>query len=125
MCTIQTGAVHTEYYHESDFCIGAAVNVWGRKAIVCDCDEFTKNFYRTKYGIGNSGCGGVWRGGIGNSGCGGVWRGGIGNSGCGGVWRGGIGNSGCGGVWRGGIGNSGCGGVWRGGIGNSGCGGEA
>lgn len=47
----KTGAVHTDYYRENDFCIGAVINVWGRKAIVCDCDEYTKNFYRTKYGI--------------------------------------------------------------------------
>ena len=47
--------MHTDYYHESDLCIGAVINVWGRKATVCDCDEFTKNFYRTKYGIGMGG----------------------------------------------------------------------
>ena len=25
------------------------VNVWGRKFILCDMDDFTKEFYRTKY----------------------------------------------------------------------------
>lgn len=50
--TIQTGAVHTDYYHDSDLAIGTVINVWGRKVVLCDCDDFTKEFYRTKYGIG-------------------------------------------------------------------------
>ena len=25
--------------------------MWGRKIILCDCDDFTKEYYRTKYGI--------------------------------------------------------------------------
>ncbi len=29
------------------------VNVFGRKMLLTDCDEFTKNFYANKYGIGN------------------------------------------------------------------------
>ena len=28
------------------------MNVWGRSLLICDCDQFTKEFYRTKYGIG-------------------------------------------------------------------------
>lgn len=32
--------------------IGGEINVWGRKMIICDCDDFTKEFYRNKYGIG-------------------------------------------------------------------------
>jgi len=32
--------------------IGSTVNVWGRSLLICDCDQFTKEFYRTKYGIG-------------------------------------------------------------------------
>ncbi|NXX89967.1 EFHC2 protein, partial [Centropus bengalensis] len=47
----KTGAVHQEFYKDSDLKIGAVINVWGRKVILCDCDEFTKQFYRTKYGI--------------------------------------------------------------------------
>ncbi|KAG9485612.1 hypothetical protein GDO78_008610 [Eleutherodactylus coqui] len=48
---LKTGSVHQEFYKDSDLTIGAAVNAWGRKIILCDCDEFTKNYYRTKYGI--------------------------------------------------------------------------
>ncbi|NXI52837.1 EFHC2 protein, partial [Chloroceryle aenea] len=47
----KTGAVHQEFYRDSDLKIGAAINVWGRKIILCDCDEFTKEYYRTKYGM--------------------------------------------------------------------------
>ncbi|NXL33731.1 EFHC2 protein, partial [Glaucidium brasilianum] len=47
----KTGAVHQEFYRDSDLKIGAVINVWGRKVILCDCDEFTKEYYRTRYGI--------------------------------------------------------------------------
>ncbi|XP_054672405.1 EF-hand domain-containing family member C2 isoform X1 [Grus americana] len=47
----KTGAVHQEFYRDSDLKIGAVINVWGRKITLCDCDEFTKEYYRTKYGI--------------------------------------------------------------------------
>ncbi|KAM7129983.1 EF-hand domain-containing family member C2 isoform 3-T3 [Ciconia maguari] len=47
----KTGAVHQEFYRDSDLKIGAVINVWGRKVMLCDCDEFTKEYYRTKYGI--------------------------------------------------------------------------
>ncbi|XP_075287037.1 EF-hand domain-containing family member C2 isoform X1 [Opisthocomus hoazin] len=47
----KTGAVHQEFYRDSDLKIGAIINVWGRKIMLCDCDEFTKEYYRTKYGI--------------------------------------------------------------------------
>ncbi|KFM10066.1 EF-hand domain-containing family member C2, partial [Aptenodytes forsteri] len=47
----KTGAVHQEFYRDSDLKIGAVINVWGRKILLCDCDEFTKEYYRTKYGI--------------------------------------------------------------------------
>ncbi|XP_003389005.1 PREDICTED: EF-hand domain-containing family member C2-like [Amphimedon queenslandica] len=49
---LKTGAVHNEYYHETDLTIGAVLNVWGRKVLLCDCDDFTKNFYSTKYNVG-------------------------------------------------------------------------
>ncbi|NXN96237.1 EFHC2 protein, partial [Rhinopomastus cyanomelas] len=47
----KTGAVHQEFYRDSDLKIGAVINVWGRKIVLCDCDEFTKKYYREKYGI--------------------------------------------------------------------------
>jgi len=50
----QTGAVYEDYYTSADLVIGAIVNVWGRKLVLCDCDTFTKEYYRTKFGIGMS-----------------------------------------------------------------------
>ncbi|XP_015218867.1 EF-hand domain-containing family member C2 isoform X1 [Lepisosteus oculatus] len=48
---LKTGAVHEEFYKDCDLTIGAVINVWGRKVVVCDCDGFTKEYYRTKYGV--------------------------------------------------------------------------
>ncbi|NXD92411.1 EFHC2 protein, partial [Chaetorhynchus papuensis] len=48
---LQTGAVRREFYKDSDLKIGAVINVWGRQILICDCDEFTKEHYRKKYGI--------------------------------------------------------------------------
>lgn len=49
--SLKTGAVHTDYYHDSDLTIGTVLNVWGRKFRICDCDEFTKEYYKSKYGL--------------------------------------------------------------------------
>lgn len=49
--SLKTGAVHTDYYHHSDFVIGCVVNAWGRKFLLCDCDDFTQEFYRVRYGL--------------------------------------------------------------------------
>jgi len=51
LSTLQTGAVNVDSYKDSDLSIGAQLNVWGRKIVLCDCDDFTKEFYRTKYGV--------------------------------------------------------------------------
>ncbi|XP_028655593.1 EF-hand domain-containing family member C2 [Erpetoichthys calabaricus] len=51
--SLKTGAVYEEFYKDSDFIIGATINVWGRKIIICDCDAFTQEHYRTKFGIDN------------------------------------------------------------------------
>ena len=48
----QTGAVATDYYRDSDLTVGGVVSLWGRKLLLCDCDELTKEYYRSKYGIG-------------------------------------------------------------------------
>ena len=50
--SLKTGAIHTEYYHDQDFTIGSVINVWGRKFVLCSCDELTQDYYRSKYGIG-------------------------------------------------------------------------
>ncbi|TEA42065.1 hypothetical protein DBR06_SOUSAS23010007, partial [Sousa chinensis] len=47
------GKVDQEFYKDSDLSIGTAINVWGRKVLLCDCDEFMKTYCKTKYGIEN------------------------------------------------------------------------
>lgn len=49
--SLKTGAVHTEYYTDSDLTVGTVLNVWGRRFVLCDCDEYTKEYYKTKYGV--------------------------------------------------------------------------
>ncbi len=51
---MQTGAEYTEFYKDSDLTLGAVLNVWGRKILLVDCDDFTKEYYNTKFGIGKS-----------------------------------------------------------------------
>ncbi|CAF0855388.1 unnamed protein product [Brachionus calyciflorus] len=48
---LKTGAINVNYYKDSDLMIGRVINVFGRKVLLTDCDEFTKEFYRNKYGI--------------------------------------------------------------------------
>ncbi|XP_056144939.1 EF-hand domain-containing family member C2 [Lampris incognitus] len=47
----KTGAVREEFYRDGDLAVGGEVNVWGRTVLICDCDDFTKEYYRSKYGI--------------------------------------------------------------------------
>uniref|UniRef100_A0A3P8ULF5 EF-hand domain-containing family member C2 n=1 Tax=Cynoglossus semilaevis TaxID=244447 RepID=A0A3P8ULF5_CYNSE len=47
----KTGAVHEEFYQDRDLTVGGDVNVFGRRMIIVDCDQFTKDYYRSKYGI--------------------------------------------------------------------------
>ncbi|XP_058514978.1 EF-hand domain-containing family member C2 [Ochotona princeps] len=47
----QPAKVDQEFYKDSDLIVGSTINVWGRNVLLCDCDEFTKFYYRTKYGI--------------------------------------------------------------------------
>ncbi|XP_014212751.1 EF-hand domain-containing family member C2-like [Copidosoma floridanum] len=39
------------YYRDCDLAIGAQLNVFGRKVVLADMDDFTKEYYRTKYGL--------------------------------------------------------------------------
>uniref|UniRef100_UPI00398EE918 EF-hand domain-containing family member C2 n=1 Tax=Pristiophorus japonicus TaxID=55135 RepID=UPI00398EE918 len=49
--SLNTGNVTQEIYKDCDLMIGTVINAWGRKIVLCDCDEFTKEYYRNKYGI--------------------------------------------------------------------------
>ncbi|XP_076099003.1 EF-hand domain-containing family member C2-like isoform X1 [Mytilus galloprovincialis] len=49
--SLKTGAVRTDFYKDSDLTLGSVLNVWGRKYVICDLDDFTKEYYRTKFGI--------------------------------------------------------------------------
>jgi Ca2+-binding EF-hand superfamily protein len=49
--SLKMGAVNQEFYKDSDLKIGATINVYGRKFLICDCDDFTKEYYNAKYGI--------------------------------------------------------------------------
>ncbi|XP_048826270.1 EF-hand domain-containing family member C2 isoform X2 [Brienomyrus brachyistius] len=49
--SLKTGAIQEDFYKDCDLALGAVINVWGRKVLLCDCDSFTKEFYRSKYGI--------------------------------------------------------------------------
>ncbi|TPX63615.1 hypothetical protein SpCBS45565_g06487 [Spizellomyces sp. 'palustris'] len=40
-----------EYFNERDFMIGAVLHLYGRPFVVCDCDDFTKDYYYEKYGV--------------------------------------------------------------------------
>ena len=42
-----------EFYCERDLMIGSIIHLYGRPFVICDCDEFTKNFYRENYGLEN------------------------------------------------------------------------
>lgn len=56
LALLQTGSVHEEFYKDCDLTVGGEVNVWGRRVVITDCDDFTKDYYRSKYGIGNLYC---------------------------------------------------------------------
>ncbi|XP_006864354.1 PREDICTED: EF-hand domain-containing family member C2 [Chrysochloris asiatica] len=51
--SLKLGHIKQEFYKDSDLAIGTTINVWGRKVLICDCDEFTKWYYKTKYGVEN------------------------------------------------------------------------
>jgi len=50
---LKTGAINLNYYKDNDLMVGRVVNCFGRKLILTDCDQFTKEFYKNKYGINN------------------------------------------------------------------------
>jgi len=48
--SLKTGAIYSEYYTDADLQVGSHINVYGRTILVTDADEFTKDFYKSKYG---------------------------------------------------------------------------
>ena len=49
--SLKTGANDPEFYYENELQIGATLNIFGRAVLLCDCDDFTKTYYNTKYGV--------------------------------------------------------------------------
>ncbi|XP_011881630.1 PREDICTED: EF-hand domain-containing family member C2-like isoform X3 [Vollenhovia emeryi] len=49
--SLGTGDISTDYYKDNELGIGAEINVFGRRIVVTDMDAFTKEYYRTKYGL--------------------------------------------------------------------------
>ncbi|KAM6979323.1 EF-hand domain-containing family member C2 [Tautogolabrus adspersus] len=48
--SLKTSGVQDEFYKDCDLAVGREVNVWGRRVLIADCDDFTKEYYRSKYG---------------------------------------------------------------------------
>eukprot|EP00039_Didymoeca_costata_P029173 m.23525 g.23525 ORF g.23525 m.23525 type:complete len:633 (+) comp7511_c0_seq1:131-2029(+) len=49
--SLRTGASNDPFYTDADFQIGVSIQLLGRELLICDCDEFTKSYYKTKFGI--------------------------------------------------------------------------
>ena len=49
--SLKTGAANQDFYTDADLQIGNVINVWGRAVKLVDCDDFTKDYYRTKYDV--------------------------------------------------------------------------
>ncbi|KAF7391340.1 hypothetical protein HZH66_009820 [Vespula vulgaris] len=48
---LNTGKIDKVYYKDNELSIGAKMNIFGRIVIITDMDAFTKEYYRTKYGL--------------------------------------------------------------------------
>ncbi|CAH1368316.1 hypothetical protein MTP99_009686 [Tenebrio molitor] len=48
---LSCGVEVTEYYCEKDLFIGSVINCYGRKLVLSDCDPYTREYYRSKYGL--------------------------------------------------------------------------
>ena len=48
---ISCGVEVIEYYCEKDLFIGSVINCYGRKLVLTDCDPYTREYYRSKYGL--------------------------------------------------------------------------
>ena len=48
---LSTSESKVEYFTDADLMIGSVIHLYGRPFVICDCDEFTKNYYRENYEI--------------------------------------------------------------------------
>lgn len=48
---LRTGSLSDKYYLDSDLTIGTVIDVYGRRVLICDCDNFTREYYTLKYGV--------------------------------------------------------------------------
>jgi DUF1126 PH-like domain len=48
---LRTGNLNEPFYNEADLSIGQVIEVFNRHVLICDYDEFTKEYYRLKYNI--------------------------------------------------------------------------
>jgi hypothetical protein len=44
--SLGTGQIFDDYYKENELGIGTEMNVFGRRIVITDMDEFTKQYYR-------------------------------------------------------------------------------
>lgn len=49
--SLKTGEINIQYYTSQDLHLGDTINVYGRPFLICDCDNFTREYYKTKFGI--------------------------------------------------------------------------
>lgn len=49
--SLDVGSKKINYYTEKDLIIGAIINLFGREVHLIDCDDFTREYYRIKYGL--------------------------------------------------------------------------
>ncbi|KAJ2997203.1 EF-hand domain-containing member C2 [Globomyces sp. JEL0801] len=40
-----------DYFTDADLMLGSVIHLYGRPFVICDCDEFTKNYYREHYDV--------------------------------------------------------------------------
>lgn len=48
---LDVGSKKIEYYTDRDLTLGCSINVFGREVVIVDCDPYTTEYYRVKYGL--------------------------------------------------------------------------
>jgi hypothetical protein len=49
---INSNNTDDEFYTDRDLIVGTILHLNGRPFVICDCDDFTKQYYHEKYGVG-------------------------------------------------------------------------